>query len=285
MNRNLRRSMVIALLFLLILASLAACQRERPAAEEETWSTSPIVEASVTPAAAETPTGLGPEATTVAVEGGQPAAQATPGAAVEAQPVSTPLLPAPTEESSGVVAAVGPTFEYIVKPGDTLFSIALTYDTDVETLRQLNNLPDDTIQSGQTVLVPGSGETAQASGQTESTPVAAQEEEKFIYVVQTGDNLSSIADQFGVDWRDIAAVNNIEPPTYTIYRGMKLEIPGVTPTPIPTAEVTIHVVKAGDTLYSIAVQYGVTLQAIMQANQITNPDLIRQGQEIIIPQQ
>ena len=83
----------------------------------------------------------------------------------------------------------------------------------------------------------------------------------------------------------IAAVNNIEPPTYTIYRGMKLEIPGVTPTPIPTAEVTIHVVKAGDTLYSIAVQYGVTLQAIMQANQITNPDLIRQGQEIIIPQQ
>jgi LysM repeat protein len=42
-------------------------------------------------------------------------------------------------------------------------------------------------------------------------------------------------------------------------------------------------VKAGDTLYRIAVNHGVTVAAIMAANGIANPNLIRPGQVLVIP--
>jgi LysM repeat protein len=68
----------------------------------------------------------------------------------------------------------------------------------------------------------------------------------------------------------------------------------VEPTPEPTPEpvetpqpVTLtpgkHVVRAGETLYRIAVTYGTTVDALAQANSITNPSLIYPGQEIVIP--
>jgi polysaccharide deacetylase family sporulation protein PdaB len=46
---------------------------------------------------------------------------------------------------------------------------------------------------------------------------------------------------------------------------------------------TKYTVKAGDTLYSIAKKYGVTVEALAKANNITNYNLIRVGQVLIIP--
>jgi LysM repeat protein len=67
-------------------------------------------------------------------------------------------------------------------------------------------------------------------------------------------------------------------------------------TPVPTPELLVeatvevtsggagtYVVKAGDNLFRIAVNHGVTLQALSQANNITNPALIYVGQELTIP--
>jgi len=62
--------------------------------------------------------------------------------------------------------------------------------------------------------------------------------------------------------------------------------PTVQPTPEPTAAPTqrIYVVQSGDTLGSIATSFGVTVQAIMNANVgLTNPSLINVGQVLIIP--
>lgn len=44
--------------------------------------------------------------------------------------------------------------KYIVKPGDTLYSIAKRYGTDVETIKRLNNLEDNTISVGMELTVP-----------------------------------------------------------------------------------------------------------------------------------
>lgn len=44
-----------------------------------------------------------------------------------------------------------------------------------------------------------------------------------------------------------------------------------------------HTVKRGETLASIAAQYGVTIQAIASENSITNPNRIAVGQELFIP--
>lgn len=274
MTSSIRRTPFVLLSLILILGLLTACQRDRPAAEEPGWDVTPSPAASVSPEASPV---AGATTTVVGV------AATTPGAVVVGTPLATAesaiVVATPTVEA--VVVPTGPTFGYIVKAGDTLSSIALTYDTDVPTIRALNNLPDDSIQVGQVLVVPGTGGAApSADGTAAPEPTATP---GFVYTVQIGDNLSGIATQFGVDWRDIAVVNNIEAPNYTIFRGQKLVIPGVTATPVATAEVRTHTVAAGDTLSSIAVQYGVTVEAIMQANQISNPNLINAGQQLVIP--
>ncbi len=62
-----------------------------------------------------------------------------------------------------------------------------------------------------------------------------------------------------------------------------------TPSNTPTATVTptpiIYVIKAGDTLIPIAREFGVSVEAIQEANGITDPRRLRIGQEIIIPPQ
>lgn len=57
------------------------------------------------------------------------------------------------------------------------------------------------------------------------------------------------------------------------------------PTPTPTPEAVLYRVKSGDTLGKIAEKFQVSIDVIMSANpEITSPELIRVGQEIIIPQ-
>jgi LysM repeat protein len=57
------------------------------------------------------------------------------------------------------------------------------------------------------------------------------------------------------------------------------------PTPTPTPESLIYRVKSGETLGEISTRFQVSIDVIMSANpEITNPELIRAGQEIIIPQ-
>lgn len=53
-----------------------------------------------------------------------------------------------------------------------------------------------------------------------------------------------------------------------------------TPVPTPT---TIHIVQPGETLASIAKRYGVTVEAIVEVNDLADPDVIEAGQELIIP--
>ncbi|MCS6845691.1 MAG: LysM peptidoglycan-binding domain-containing protein [Caldilineales bacterium] len=274
---NQPRDRLVPLLLVLIAALLlGACQRERPAPESSNWDVSPVAQPTApvgTPIPAAQPTTA---ATTVSVEGAQPGT--TPGIIV------VPSTPTPVAAPGGlVVVPSGPTFAYTVQAGDTLFGIAVRYNTDVDTLRRLNNLSDDTIQVGQVLQVPGTGPQGGATpaAPTQPTQPAGQQ---VIYVVEPGDTLSGIAAKFNVAWTDIARANNISAP-YTIYRGQKLVIPGVQPTPVPQAPARTHTVQAGETLYGIAVKYGVTVQAIMQANNLTNPDFIRTGQVLVIPGQ
>jgi hypothetical protein len=62
---------------------------------------------------------------------------------------------------------------------------------------------------------------------------------------------------------------------------MLTPIPTNTPAPTPTP--TVHIVQPGDTLLGIALQYGVTLDALQQINGVLRPETLQIGQEIIIP--
>lgn len=184
-----------------------------------------------------------------------------------ATPVVTPTpVPSPLPTVQPTSTPPGETDQpwqyYTVQRGDTLFSIAQRFQTTVEELKQLNGLADNTIYVGQRLKVPAPPPTEE--GYTE-------------YVVQPGDTLFSIAQRFGVDMDELARLNDIEDPG-TIFVGQRLRIPaGAKPAR------TLYVVQPGDTLSNIAQRFGVSLDALMEANGITNPDEIYAGQILRIP--
>jgi LysM repeat protein len=83
----------------------------------------------------------------------------------------------------------------------------------------------------------------------------------------------------------VAAVQ--EAPTVT-HRATSTPVPWTpapTATPTPTPTPIIYTVQAGDNLLGIAIQYGVTVGALQEANAITDPRLLQIGQELVIPRE
>lgn len=126
------------------------------------------------------------------------------------------------------------------------------------------------------------------NGNTNPTPVAPAPSipaEVSTYTVKSGDCLSKIGSNLGVNWRDIANANGIVSP-YTIYVGQTLIIPGgSTPAPAPSQPSnsgTTYTVKSGDTLSSIAAKFGTNYQKIAADNGIANPNIIYPGQVLKI---
>jgi LysM repeat protein len=111
------------------------------------------------------------------------------------------------------------------------------------------------------------------------------------YVVKPGDNLFRIALNHGLTTQQLAAANGISNIAH-VYVGQVLRIPGAdsasepNPAPVertPPQSGSTHVVKRGETLYRIAVNHGVSVQAMAQANGILNPSHIYTGQRLTIP--
>lgn len=55
------------------------------------------------------------------------------------------------------------------------------------------------------------------------------------------------------------------------------------PAPTLTGEETVYVVKSGDSLLGIATQFRVTVDELVQANELENPDYVFSGQRLVIP--
>lgn len=257
MRRQVRlHGLILGLL--LAIPAVTACTRERPHSPVTPWApsiTATATRSRLTATPTNTPNTATPSPTPLA----PPAEGASPPLATSTPtPPAAPSRPTPTPASE-------PTWHYYtVVRGDTLFSIATRFNTSVEELQRLNGLSDTTIYPGQKLKVPG--------------PASSEESGSIEYVVQEGDTLFSIARRFGVDMAELARVNGITDPS-TIYVGQRLIIPGGQATPARQ----LYYVQPGDTLTSIAQRFGVSLQALMEANNITNPDEIYAGQVLRIP--
>jgi len=132
---------------------------------------------------------------------------------------------------------------------------------------------------------------AEAATETPTEAPTATPASLVVHVVLPGETLSSIARQYGVTYRAILEANGMTDPSL-LKVGQELIIPTPveaateTPTEAPTvtpAVLVVHVVLPGETLSSIGRLYGVTYQAIMEANGMTDPNLLEVGQELIIP--
>jgi LysM repeat protein len=99
-----------------------------------------------------------------------------------------------------------------------------------------------------------------------------------VHVVQQGETLSSIAARYGTTPQAIASANGLANANY-IYAGQRLTIPSSGGS---TATGGTYIVRAGDTLSSIAARYGTTASAIAGANGLANVNYIYAGQRLVI---
>lgn len=101
-----------------------------------------------------------------------------------------------------------------------------------------------------------------------------------VYVVQRGDSLYSIASKFGVTVNELKSANNLTSNLLSV--GQSLIIPSTTPEVTPPGEYVVYTVKSGDTLYKIANQYGVSVNDIIEFNQLPSTSLSI-NQQLLIP--
>jgi LysM repeat protein len=188
-----------------------------------------------------------------------------PGAA--AQPTPAPE-PTPAPQPSPVV--------HSVVSGDTLWKISQKYSVSIQSIADANKMdPAAPLMVGQKLTIPG---TAQPAPTPAPEPAPAP---TMTHSVQSGDTLWKIAQRYGVTIQAIADANKIDP-AVPLMIGQKLIIPGPAPAPVPTPTVT-HTVQSGDTLWKIAQQYGVTIQAIADENKLDPAQHLYVGQKLVIP--
>lgn len=155
---------------------------------------------------------------------------------------------------------------YVVQKGDTLYSIALKYNTNIQALIDKNNLTNAVLTVGQTLQIP---KDVESTGEIEDVV------DNNTYVVQKGDSLYSISRNYGITIESLKNANNITDNILTI--GQVLIIPDNN-----NVTSNLYVVQKGDSLWSIAQEYGVTVNSIRMINNL-NSDILKIGQTLIIP--
>ena len=152
---------------------------------------------------------------------------------------------------------------YTVKKGDTLYKIAQANNTTVEELKRINGLTTNTLSVGQLLKIP-------SSLLPETT-----------YTVQRGDSLYSIAAKYNTTVEELKRINGLT--TNILSIGQVLKLPSNESAESPSVDEGIsYTVQKGDSLYSIAKKYNVTIDEIKELNNLTI-NLLSIGQVLLIP--
>lgn len=163
------------------------------------------------------------------------------------------------------------TASYTIKSGDTLYSVAKKHGLSVEQLQALNNNIDPTTLSvGQKIAV--SGKIPAVQNTRRSAP------KMQTYTVKQGDTLYSIAKRHGLSVAELQGINKSL--TTSLKVGQKISVPNGGSKLI--AQPRIHIVKKGDTLYSISKSYNVSVDALKAYNNMADNSLSI-GQKVKIP--
>ena len=155
---------------------------------------------------------------------------------------------------------------YVVLKDDTLYSIARKFNTSVDKIKELNNLTSNTLNVGQTLIIPKKQDLIIAPS------------EYITYVVKSGDTLYKIANNFNTTPSAIMNINNLTSTNLSLNQVLK--IPTVKEEEI--IDYNTYTVKSGDSLYKLANSFNTTVEKIKDLNNLTNNNLSI-GQVLKIP--
>ncbi len=181
--------------------------------------------------------------------------------------------------------------EHFVARGETLSGIALKYRVSQTMLMAANpKLHSRRIRIGQRVVVPTGGIPSTRVARRMAEPVvAAGTSTAAFHRVRKGETISEIADEYGVTQRELRAWNSLDR-RGRIRAGQRLRVVSPdaprTPATVSTADPDAgrtHVVKRGDTLQGLARRYGVSIQALREANGLDERATLRVGLALKIP--
>ncbi|MEK1413135.1 LysM peptidoglycan-binding domain-containing protein [Limosilactobacillus fermentum] len=189
---------------------------------------------------------------------------------------------ASTSSTSSAASTSSSAMTYTVKSGDTLSSIASSYNTTTSTLTSLNNLSNpNLIYVGQVLKVAGSSTSVSTSTSSSS---ASQATTSGTYTVKAGDTLSSIAISYNTTTAALASANSISNANL-IYVGQVLKVTGTSSSTSTTTSSTSstsgsYTVKSGDSLSAIAAAHGLNWKTLAAKNNIASPYVIYVGQQL-----
>lgn len=181
---------------------------------------------------------------------------------------------------------------YLVKEGDSWESVAAALGVSPEVLMGMN--PAGSLMPGGYIDIPASQRQPVNAGYVENP-------QYLRYTVRMGDTLSEIAASVGVSSREVAGWNDMSPgdlifpgDILLLRRGGAVSGTDEPPSPaLPTeTEIDIvsgsgrmeHTVVEGDTLWDLAIQYGVSIEQIMHLNSLENSNLSLGEVLVIIPE-
>ena len=164
---------------------------------------------------------------------------------------------------------------YVVKKGDTLYSIARANNVSVDTIIKDNNLTSTNLSLGQTLKLRRNKESVEVIeecfGEDYTPPTSTS---TFNYTVKKGDSLYKIANNYNTSVSTLMSLNNLTSNNLSI--GQILKIPSTSGSNTQT-----YIVKAGDNLYSIARLFNTTVDSIKKKNNLSS-NLLSIGQKLII---
>jgi len=179
---------------------------------------------------------------------------------------------------------------HVIQKNETLHSIAKKNSVTVRQILEWNNLNEtDKIKAGQTLKLSAAAKSDQALAKKESLSTKPTTTETALdfsnYKVKKGDNLSSIAEAYGVSVQDIKNWNNIEGNNIKIGSSLKLQAniasssKGDNSKPKTTGKKEYYKVKNGDTLYGISKKFKVAVSELKQWNKIKS---LKAGERIVV---
>ncbi|HNR64857.1 MAG TPA: LysM peptidoglycan-binding domain-containing protein [Atribacterota bacterium] len=194
--------------------------------------------------------------------------------------------------------------EYVVKPGENLWTIAQNYQVSLKELSQANGLEnEERLTIGQIIKIPlweKSSDNKEKAGQKEEK----EPEGSYIeHIVLYGETISTISQKYHTPVETICQLNQITTRDY-IYPGQRLKVkvngqipPELAQLPgeekkensiqadkeIAETETVYYTVKPGDTLCGIAQKYAVSVEGIVAVNYLINKDKLSVGQRLQIP--